>query len=216
MDEIINYIVRVGGPVTVIAGAMFFLLRHYVTERIKADFAKQLEEVRQNNQIAVEVLRGTMLKERESMKSFLDLAGIATRILIERRIQYYEEYLKAYYALDDAVTELRVVSQHAEEPLGKRALIESQQKFFSAKEHFDSWWARSAAFVKPQVFTAVHELSKSTVEAVQAVLQMDFQTYDARIGEASRHQIKLEEAIRDDLLSIQKIGTLEYEQLKDA
>lgn len=208
LESITDYVIRIGGPIVVISASMFFVLRHYVTERIKSDFAKQLEDIRQQNQTAIEVLRGTTQKDLEALKSSLEVSRSATRILIERRIQLYEEYFRAYYALDDAINAMDVVFQTAEQPDREQRILEAQLTFYAAMNDFESWWTKGRAFIREEISLAVHELYEAAHAKADAIQQLDRKAREQHRVAALKLEARLERMIRDDLVAIQKSGTL--------
>jgi hypothetical protein len=208
LELIIDYVVKIGGPIVVISGAMFFVLRHYVTERIKSDFAKQLEDVRQKNQTAIEVLRGTTQRDLESLKSSLEISRNAARILIERRIQFYEEYFRSLHVLNDALNELRGVFETEVGEDNQQLRIAAEEKFFAALGDFTAWSARSVAFVPKGLHPLANKLSATAFSRKQAIAKLEFNKCEAEDAVAIECEVEADHMIRADLAAIQKTGSL--------
>ena len=208
LELIIDYVVKIGGPIVVISGAMFFVLRHYVTERIKSDFAKQSEDVRQKNQTAIEVLRGTTQRDLESLKSSLEISRNAARILIERRIQFYEEYFRSLHVLNDALNELRGVFETEVGEDNQQLRIAAEEKFFAALGDFTAWSARSVAFVPKGLHPLANKLSATAFSRKQAIAKLEFNKCEAEDAVAIECEVEADHMIRADLAAIQKTGSL--------
>lgn len=188
--------------------AAFFLLRHYVTERIKADFAKELEAVRQRNQTEIEVLRGTTQRDLEALKSSLEISRSAARILIERRIQSYEEYFRSLYAVENALAELSGAFQMGEGEVYQGLRQTALERFFAAFDDFHAWMARSIAFIPKGLHPKVSELGSSLHRRSQAISKRDFKNGEKEEEVAIGLQVEADHIIRTDLAAIQKTGSL--------
>jgi hypothetical protein len=213
IKSIQDYVTEVGAPMTGIGVALFFLLRHYVTERIKSDFDKRLEDIRQKNQIQIEVLRGTTQRDIESLKSSLEASRSAAGILISRRIQSYEEYFKSCHAVYDSVLEwssaVGLQFTPGEFSSTHDALkLEKQSEYYSKFEAFSTWWSGSTPFIPKSISRAIYHVYNSYGEMGRALESNDLKAYKALHVNRGNCELNVEDMIRKDLDIISKTGCL--------
>lgn len=211
-NAITDYIVEIGGPIAGVSTGMYFLLQHYVTARIKADFAKQLEDIRKTNQTAIEILRATMQKDLESAKSSLEISRTTTRILIEKRIQYYEDFFKISHALQEALTNLRVrVKYISKDPQGQENYNNAHQQYYATHGEYVAWLIRNAAFAPQAIQDAMRQLLTSMDNSADAAKTGEWKESDALCRQRNLDRVAVDKMIRDDLLKIQETSKLDYD-----
>lgn len=211
LEAITFYLLKIGGPIAIVSTGMFFLLKHYVTERIKSDFENKLEAVRQTNKTSIEVLRATMQKDLESIKSSLEISRTTTHLLIERRIRYYEEFFEVSHVLYNAVTEVKVAVQSFQGQTREQYLDAAQVNLFSAHQKFLAWSATRSAFIQRKVGVAIVDVFQTMNDAADAATKLDLPEMKKKTSQFLSQQVEVEEMIRDDLMAIQKSGKLDYD-----
>ena len=206
MSQITDYVISVGGPIALVSTGMFYLLKQYVKERIKSDFAEQIEQLKHANQKELEQVRAEIGARLEQMKSSLGVAQSAASHLIQRRLSAYEDVFQQIDTYMNALIGVqRVHALQMSSDANKETIL-----FYDAASDFDRIVTRYQPFISSKVYICLSKLGIMIVSAGQKVIKEASLLGEEGMKPILTHKQELESFIRDDLVAILETGTITF------